>query len=389
MVDEIDSIDGSKLLNSNLEELCNYFEEKYKICDLLIVEDQITTEQNEIQIDISQNEDFMRFNGRTGPYYVKGTAISYYIPFEGDNDLFNFRPSRYYMGSLVGTVGSREIILTYVRRDHNAEAVKSEFSRDLDEIRHYLEWISVDISGYNSSILKGANDRIASRREKLLRDHGMVASLGFPLRRRENIPQTYSVPTARKKIPLPKLPESKTPFAPEPTLDMQNYEQILSIISSMVTVIEQSPRAFRDMGEEDLRQHFLVQLNGQYQGQATGETFNLSGKTDILIRDNGKNIFIAECKFWKGPDSLRKALDQLLSYATWRDTKLALIVFNRDRDLSIVLQKIPEVIKAFPKYKKFLSQPSETEFRFILHHPDDVDRELYLTILVFEVPKDK
>ena len=72
------------------------------------------------------------------------------------------------------------------------------------------------------------------------------------------MPQTYSVPTVRKKIPILKLPESTTPFAPEPTLDMQNYEQILSIISGMVTVIEQSPRAFRDMGEEDLRQHFLV-----------------------------------------------------------------------------------------------------------------------------------
>lgn len=98
MINEIDSIDGNRLLNSNVDDLCNYFEEKYKIESLQIKEDQITTEQRETQIDISQNEDFIFFNGRSGPYYVKGTAISYYIPFEGDNDLFNFRPSRYYMG---------------------------------------------------------------------------------------------------------------------------------------------------------------------------------------------------------------------------------------------------------------------------------------------------
>jgi hypothetical protein len=60
------------------------------------------------------------------------------------------------------------------------------------------------------------------------------------------------------------------------------------------------------MKEEDLRQHFLVQLNGQYEGRATGETFNFEGKTDILIRAERKNIFIAECKFWDGPDSLTK-----------------------------------------------------------------------------------
>jgi hypothetical protein len=29
----------------------------------------------------------------------------------------------------------------------------------------------------------------------------------------------------------------------------------------MVAVMEQSPKAFEQMGEEDLRTHFLVQLN--------------------------------------------------------------------------------------------------------------------------------
>ena len=228
--------------------------------------------------------DFIQFYRANGPYHVKGTAISFYIPFEGDSNLFNFCPSRSYMASLVGTIGSEEIILTYARSDHNAEAVKSGFDRDLDLIRHYIEWINEDISGYNSSLRKGAIDRIAFRREKLLKDQDMVASLGFPLRRRENMPQTYSVPTVRKKILSLKLPESAAPFIPEPTLEMQNYDQILSIISSMVMVMEQSPKAFRDMGEEDLRQHFLVQLNGQFEGQATGETFNKSGKTDIIIK---------------------------------------------------------------------------------------------------------
>lgn len=74
----------------------------------------------------------------------------------------------------------------------------------------------------------------------------------------------------------------------------------------MVLVMERSPHAFAKMGEEDLRTHFLVQLNGLYEGQATGETFNFEGKTDILIRVEGKNIFIAECKFWTGPKRITR-----------------------------------------------------------------------------------
>jgi hypothetical protein len=72
----------------------------------------------------------------------------------------------------------------------------------------------------------------------------------------------------------------------------------------MVHVMERSPSAFHHMDEEALRTHFLVQLNGHYEGQATGETFNYEGKTDILVRSGDRNIFIAECKFWGGPKKL-------------------------------------------------------------------------------------
>ena len=50
----------------------------------------------------------------------------------------------------------------------------------------------------------------------------------------------------------------------------------------MTHVMERSPSAFATADEETLRQHFLVQLNGHFEGQATGETFNAAGKTDIL-----------------------------------------------------------------------------------------------------------
>lgn len=144
---------------------------------------------------------------------------------------------------------------------------------------------------------------------------------------------TYAAPVVRKKInTLP--PASITAYKPEPVLETAQYEQILSIISNMVMVMERSPSAFHSMKEEDLRQHFLVQLNGQYEGQATGETFNYQGKTDILIRTNGKNIFIAECKFWKGEKAFLETISQLLGYASWRDTKTAILIFNRNKQFS-------------------------------------------------------
>ena len=131
---------------------------------------------------------------------------------------------------------------------------------------------------------------------------------------------------------------------------------------------------------------FLVQLNGQYEGQATGETFNYEGKTDILVRVENRNVFVAECKFWSGPSGMSKAIDQLLGYICWRDTKTALLVFNRNKSMTNVLEKVPEVVMAHPNFKSQQRYDSETGFRYTFGHRDDPNREIMLTILVFDVP---
>lgn len=140
------------------------------------------------------------------------------------------------------------------------------------------------------------------------------------------------------------------------------------------------------MGEEDIRQHFLVQLNGQYEGQATGETFNYEGKTDILIRSEGRNIFIAECKFWRGPKAFTETIDQILAYTSWRDTKIAILVFNRNKNLSSVLEKIPLEIQNHKNFKRFLEYQRESGWRAIFHHPGDNNREILISVHVYDVP---
>lgn len=151
-------------------------------------------------------------------------------------------------------------------------------------------------------------------------------------------------------------------------------------------VMERSPNAFRTMKEEDLRQHFLVQLNGQYEGQATGETFNYQGKTDILIRVDGKNIFIAECKFWKGEKAFLETITQLLGYTSWRDTKTAILVFCRNKKFSDIVQAISGIVAKHPNFKRQLPSKDETASKYTFHQNDDPNRELIITVMAFNVP---
>lgn len=155
----------------------------------------------------------------------------------------------------------------------------------------------------------------------------------------------------------------------------------------MAIGMERSPSAFKDLGEEALRFQFLVPLNGHYEGAASGEAFNYEGKTDILIRVDGRNIFIAECKIWVGSKKLTETVDQLLRYSSWRDTKTAIIIFNRNKNFTKVLEAIPPTMQAHPNFLRSEEFSGETGFRYTFCHRDDRSRELTLTVLAFDVPK--
>lgn len=385
MADEIGSLSEESVLNTSPEKICNYFVEKYRVEPLVIDESGIQVDYGDTQIDVSRRVEYAGF-GRSEPIHVTGTRITFFVPFSGDPELFKYRPSTFILISLRGVVRANELVFVYDRTTQEALNIKSEFDRELQSVQQHLSWISDQVEQFNSTIRPKVSQQIGARREKLLQDRGIVEGLGFPLKRRSRVPATYASPEVKRRI-VPQLPPvSTTPYRPEPTLAMDEYEHILSVISNMVMVMERSPSAFKTMGEEDLRQHFLVQLNGQYEGQATGETFNYEGKTDILVRAEGKNIFIAECKFWTGQAGLSEALDQLLAYISWRDTKTALLVFNRETTMSTVLQRIPQAVREHANYKTDLNYESESGFRYVFSHRDDPDRELTVTILAFDVP---
>ena len=382
---EVASLSEDRVLNTSPEDLCNYLVEKYTVGVAEIDESGINADYGDAKVDVSQRFEYAVFD-RTRPLYITGTRLTFYVPFTGDPELFKCRPSTFNFNPPRATVRDSELVFTYERTTQDSLDIEMEFERDRKNVKDFLGWIARDVAPFNSTIREKASQHITARREKLLQDRGLVERLGFPLRRREGAPATFVTPEVKRRI-IPQPPQASTePYKPEPALGMDEYDHILSVLSNMVMVMERSPKAFKGMGEEDLRMHFLVHLNGHYEGLATGETFNYEGKTDILIRAEARNIFIAECKFWTGPSGLKEALDQLLGYTSWRDTKTALLVFNRDREMSTVLSGIPEVVRAHASYKADRSHDSETGFRYVFGHRDDANREMILTVLVFDVP---
>ncbi len=242
-----------------------------------------------------------------------------------------------------------------------------------------------DVENHNNSAPLTIKSAIQRKRQLAESSIGAIAALGIPMKRRDE-PLTYTVPTKRRESPVRRPKVSVEAFNPEPALEEAEYQHILEITRSMSLVIERNPDAFASLGEEAIRTHFLLQLNGHYEGSAMGETFNVSGKTDILIRAENRNVFIAECKFWKGKKAFSEAVDQLLSYMSWRDTKCALLVFNKTKDPTAVRQKMHEAMEERPEHRRTVSCAPGGDARYIFVKESDPGREIIITTQLYDMP---
>lgn len=380
------SLESDYLLNTSENDLIEWLIDELNLEVPVILDSEIyIADSKETKVDISQDRNRW-ITDRSRPVYLEGHKTVIAIPFEGDANFFDIRPSTYTTVLPHADIKGKEIRLVYEQVDSNAEAVKGAYIKTLDQIKQYLGWLSQSVDQYNAQLETQVKNFVQERKSKLVASAGMVESLGLPIKQRANSSNTYAVPVRRKKPRIEKPKATTTPYKPEPMLPKEEYENILSIMKNMVSVMEKSPKAFENMDEEDLRTHFLVQLNGQYEGQATGETFNYQGKTDILISQDGKNIFIAECKFWKGEKAFLETIDQLFRYLTWRDTRTSILLFNRNKDFSAVLDTLKEATLKHECFKQELDYSDETTFRYIFNQPDDKNREIYLTVMAFDVP---
>jgi hypothetical protein len=292
------------------------------------------------------------------------------------------------MNAPVAGTSNSEITIHVGGAWHGKDSIEGHFDSTIQVIEQNLSKLRSDVAPFNQSLAELITPKLEARRRSADATKATTEGLKYPLRKRENAPQTYKLPQRQKALAPKAVPKRSTPQAEqELTLSEQDYQDILSICESMSLVMERSPTVFENAEEEHIRVHYLVQLNGQYQGTATGETFNATGKTDILIRHQNKNIFVAECKFWAGYSALIKTTSQLLNYTTWRDTETALIVFNRQKNFTNVISEAQRAMRDHPLHKSGPTQKNETRFRYIFKHPKDDLREIIVTLLLFDMPK--
>lgn len=126
MLAEIDAIPQKDILQLNLEEVCDYYESEFTVEVPSIDPSFISVEQAETAVDVSQ-ERGRDIRDRSRPFHVIGTSVTYFVPFQGDANLFRCSPSSTSSNPPRASVGQGELTLTYARTDQNADRIAADF----------------------------------------------------------------------------------------------------------------------------------------------------------------------------------------------------------------------------------------------------------------------
>jgi len=320
------------------------------------------------------------------PYMRDGRRIEVRIPIGGRADLIAYSTART-PADMGGELHGTEVVGNLDWPLVKGDGVDDEINVYLQRLRDTTELVAGDIQQFNERLEAFARDLITTRQERIQHHADFLARLRIPVKHRVEAAQAFTAPPIKHR-PRPTIDTAppKVPYA-APQLG-EFYEHILKNIRSMGVTMEQAPETYAAKDEETLRDHLLLILNNQYEGQVHAEAFNKHGKTDLLIKVAGQVLFIAECKWWSGAGGMGKALDQLYGYSTWRDSRLALILFVPNKDFTAVVAKTREVLKDRPEFVVW-EAPTDlpAEMRCRIRWPDDPGREATLTVQLFHLER--
>ena len=271
-----------------------------------------------------------------------------------------------------------------LRNDSIIEEEKQKIQNKTNQIIQGYGLLVHELTLFHGNLKQRIESKFIEIKERCKKAYQISNSLGIPLR--SNAENQLKVnPVIRKKIELEE-PKPEKNFQLEPCISETIYKNILETIHDACRNLERMPSLFKGKEENDFRDFILFVLDPNFRlGSATGETFNKQGKTDILLRYSSSNVFVAECKIWSGIKNYFSAIDQLLSYLTWRDSKSSLIIFVNQKN---VIKVCDTVMKNTENHQFYVSSEiSETNgiLRYKFNLPSDSQKEIDITVMIYHI----
>jgi len=397
MKDEVASMSDKEITTCDFEEWKQYLHSKYEIETIILFEDNIIQSLSEQKVK-RDNHFYRQLPLEKEYYYIDGYCISFRIYYNGNPDLFQLRPSRYIMTRFSPTYFSEPrgkecgyftLELVYTKQELEGKSdlqgfAKQQFENEFKSYREMVQYVNAEVNTFNTSLKNLAEQLLTNRKEKASAFASLSQKLEIPMELNSNAPNVKPIPLTRVNRMPPEKPHSK-PLPMEYSITDKHFENINNIIAMNGTTMEKTARTYYRNNEEELRDHLLATLNTHYDN-ATGETFRKIGKTDILIEFEHKAAFIGECKIWYGIKLFSEAIQQLLNYSTWKDTKVSLVIFNKENKS---FRGIIDAVEKWVREKTKSSNRLQQNIWNCKYYRTEMQIEIDLNISVFDLYVDE
>lgn len=341
---EISSLSSEELKVNSTDFLTLILSEKYAPSEIELSE-PVKQDGGEIEKDVSHRQDLAIFD-RSTPTYKSFQRLKVKLRFNVEKEILTCTPGRHDMNPpRYNELRDGEVIyyIDYDAKNRDpadvAEEIEKELTLWVEKVEKYVRNLNNNIEAFQKTLKNEARSAIEKRRNELDTKQSVMDQLGVETG--ETSSQGYVEPEKKRDIEIPTSDSGTKPIS----LQNKTFLQLLELIDDLGVNVERSARRIRELDEESLRDIFLTGINTHYKGLATGETFNKSGKTDILLRYDNTNLFIAECKFWSGKSNFQNAINQLLKNLTVRDSQAALIIFSKRTNYNQVSERISEATR--------------------------------------------
>lgn len=369
--------------DSNISELAERLKSEFTIYPVVIGQPEPSQQRETTK---------QMYNAWGQPVNQNVLEIIVTIPFEGNYKLFYCIPSRstiVYLEENV-VIGTSDIKATITLTQFDENAYFSEINEIISTVSTNLPTIHTETKPWNDAVETLIQQALENRKGVVSKKFDFFEKIGLKINPKSSeflVPPTIT----KKAIPTPATETSKTVAKEKvPMLQEEVYTDIREVLYNVGRAIERKPSLYKDKHEEDLRDIFLLFLETRYDSATgIGEAFNKKGKTDILLKyaKDGTNLFVAECKFWKGQKKLAEAIDQLLGYLTHRDTKTALIFFVDQKEMTSIVRTIKTEISSHKNYSRLVGDTYDHSINYEFTLPDDGEKKIQIELMLFHFPK--
>src|SRR5215469_16548487 len=150
VADEIDSLDANYLLNASEEDLVQAIASEYRLDPPVLDLDGAHMDFQETKIESHPTI----YNGYQSGM-VKGVKITIAVPFVGNSEFFDVRPSSFTHGGEMPDdieVGPNQLEMIYARSDNDGEAVRRSYQAYLGSLNQNVTSLKQSADHFNSGL---------------------------------------------------------------------------------------------------------------------------------------------------------------------------------------------------------------------------------------------